>query len=240
MCVFWASEVWYCMTRNYILSLWNLKPDNFITGQLLNVFKCVWINLGMWIYFFKCIFCEIQREIKYSWWKLSIWIKTCCKWTHSGFWRLGVKRNAKRPINLSVHCWNTELFWTFWVKCSWLWAVWVWTGRVCMCVDWLLTNTAAPRAPQPAQYTDRNGACRGPTGQLKRLDSTPHSRSWNRSPRRHRGMALYPGGIRFLNVAPRKQTDTHSLHLTSTGHCCFRGRVCPLRTPVPSAGHTPA
>ena len=24
-----------------------LKPDNFITGQLLNVFKCVWINLGM-------------------------------------------------------------------------------------------------------------------------------------------------------------------------------------------------
>lgn len=116
-----------------------LKPDNFITGQLLNVFKCVWINLGMWIYFFKCIFCEIQREIKYSWWKLSIWIKTCCKWTHSGFWRLGVKRNAKRPINLSVHCWNTELFWTFWVKCSWLWAVWVWTGRVCMCVDCSLT-----------------------------------------------------------------------------------------------------
>ena len=37
----------------------------------------------------------------------------------------------------------------------------------------LFTNTAAPGAPQPAQCADRNGACRGPIGELKPLDCSP-------------------------------------------------------------------
>lgn len=45
--------------------------------------------------------------------------------------------------------------------------------------------------------------------------------------------------IRFLNVAPRNQTDTQGSHLISTGQCCFRAWVCRLRIPAPSAGHTP-
>lgn len=94
------------------------------------------------------------------------------------------------------------------------------------------TNTTALPVPPPAEYVDMNARTEGRlrnSSIYTLVDPPPDTERWLYTTER----------IRSLNVAPRNQTDTQGLHLTSAGQCYFRAWVCCLRTPVPSAGHTP-